>query len=506
MLLLNANRVVPVDRLAEDLYGDAMPASALTQIQAHISQLRRLLDPDHGPAGARGSVVETRAPGYLLRLAPEQLDLRRFERGAAEAADASARADHEQAARLLRGALELWRGPALADFAGDPFAEPAIARLEEMRIGAIEDQIDADLARGRHAERVGELEALVSEHPFRERVRGQLMVALYRSGRQAEALAVYRRTREVLIAELGIEPSSALQALERAILTHDASLELAGSAAPPPASPRSALVVDTSGGAAFEALVAVAAPLARLPERELILVRPVGDESALAPASAAVNARRRTLGVPARAASFVSAEPTGDIVRLAISYDVDLLLVDEPGSLDGRRVPRRLAELFERSPADVAALTGPSVEPGMPRGVFVPFGGGEHDWAAVELAALLASAEGAPLRLVGTRAQPVRPDASRLLADASLAVQRLIDVEAEPILAEPTEEGLVDAVAGGSLVVVGISPRWRSDGIGGTRRALLRAGLPILLVHRGPRPGALTPRAERTRFTWSLQR
>ncbi len=210
--------------------------------------------------------------------------------------------------------------------------------------------------------------------------------------------------------------------------------------------------------------------------------------------------------MPARAAAFVSAGPAFDIVRLAASHDVDLVLVDAAGLLDGDRLPGTLAELFERSPADVAVLMGSAVEPGLRRGIFVPFGGGEHDWAAVELAAWLASAAGVPVRLVGTRARPGQPDASRLLADASLAVQRLVDVDAEPVLAEPTEGALAGAVAGGSLVVVGISPRWRREGIGATRGALVRAGMPTLLVHRGPRPGGLTPRADRTRFTWSLQR
>ena len=139
--------------------------------------------------------------------------------------------------------------------------------------------------------------------------------------------------------------------------------------------------------------------------------------------------------------------------------------------------------------------------------MFVPFGAGEHDWAALELGALLASSMSAPLRLVGTRAQPGRGqrDASLLLADASLAVQRLVDVDSEPLLADRTEDDLVRVVADATLVVMGVSPRWRHDGIGDMRRALVQAASPVLLVHRGPRPGALAPRKSRTRFTWSLQ-
>ena len=147
------------------------------------------------------------------------------------------------------------------------------------------------------------------------------------------------------------------------------------------------------------------------------------------------------------------------------------------------------------------------IELGRDDGIFVPFGGGEHDWAALELGAWLSSATGTPLRLVGTRADPRRGqrDASRLLADASLAVQRVIGVENEPLLAEPTEEALVQAVDAAALIVVGISPRWRQDGIGEARRALVRgARAPILLVHGGMRPGGLAPRGSDTRFTWSI--
>jgi DNA-binding SARP family transcriptional activator len=506
ILLLNANRVVPIDRLADELYGDAMPASALTQIQVQISQLRRLLDPDH-PAGAPGSLIETRAPGYLIRLASEQLDLRRFERAGAEAAEAATRGDPAASARRLSDALELWRGPPLADFAGDSFAQSAIARLEEMRLGALERRLDAEFALGKHAELVGELEALAIEYPLRERFHGQLMLALYRSGRQAEALAVYRRTREALVDQLGIEPGPALQELERAILMQQRSLDL-DRPAPTTAEPARTVLVVALNDASLDALLTVAEPLAGPPRRgELILACPVADEGGLAAAAAAANARRRGLCAPARAASFISSEPGRDIVRLSTLYDIDLVLVDSRGRLEGDRLPGDLADILERSPAHVAVLAGPGVDIGSGSKLCVPFGGGEHDWAALELAAWLASSVGVPITLVGTRAVPERrqADASRLLADAALAVQRLVDVDATPVLAEPTEDALLDAVAGASLVVVGISPRWARDGIGATRRALVRTGAPILLVHRGPRPSGMAPRETGTRFTWSLQ-
>ena len=158
------------------------------------------------------------------------------------------------------------------------------------------------------------------------------------------------------------------------------------------------------------------------------------------------------------------------------------------------------------SPADVAVFGSGKVEGGS--GVFVPFGGGEHDWAALELGAWLSSASGTPLRLVGTKAYASsgRRDASRLLADASLAVQRVVGVDTRPVLAEPTEDALIAAVGDATLIVAGVSPRWRSEGIGDARRALVRrAHPPILLVHRGPRPSGLAPRESRTRFSWTLE-
>ena len=506
ILLLNANRVVPIDRLADDIYGDALPASALTQIQAQISQLRKLLDA-HGAPGATGSLIETRAPGYLIRLSPDQLDLRTFERWIAEAAEASSRGDLGAASSRYRNALDLWRGPPLAEFARDSFAQPAIARLEDLRLGALEDRIDADLALGRQGELVAELEELVSEHPLRERMRGQLMLALYRSGRQAEALEAYRRFRRALVEELGIEPSRALQELERAILTQDPSLEVERTASGNADGDRSVLVVARSDPH-LDSLLAIAEPLAKRLARELILARPVGQEDDLAAATAATNARRRRLAVMTRAAAFTTSERARDVVRMTTSHDVELVLLDAPDRLGEERLPEELAEILEHSPAQVAILAGTRVDLRAGTGVFVPFGAGEHDWAALELGALLASSADVPLRLLGTKAQSWRGqrDASFVLADAALAVQRLVDVDSEPLLAERTEEALVQAVAGASLVAMGISPRWRRDGIGATRRALvLEAQPPILLVHRGPRPGGLAPRESRTRFTWSLQ-
>jgi DNA-binding SARP family transcriptional activator/tetratricopeptide (TPR) repeat protein len=223
LLLLNANELVPTERLVDELWGEHPPRAAVKTVQVYVSRLRKLL-------GAK--TIVTAAPGYVLRVDPERIDLHRFERLAGEGRRALAAEDAATASRLLREALSLWRGAALADFAYEPFAQAEAARLEELRVAAIEDRIDADLRCGRAAELVGELQALAARHPLRERLRGQLMLALYRSRRQADALDVYRDARTTLVEELGIEPNQELQRLERAILGHDPSLE-APAARPP---------------------------------------------------------------------------------------------------------------------------------------------------------------------------------------------------------------------------------------------------------------------------------
>ena len=217
LLLLSANEVVPDDRLLEDLWGDEQPSSGRAALRVRISQLRKAL-------GDGGRALLTRPPGYVLHVDPDRVDARLFERLAAAGTRQLREGSAELAAMTLREALALWRGPALADFAYEAFAQPEMARLEELRLAALEERIDADLALARHAELVGELEALVATEPLRERPRGQLMLALYRSGRQADALASYRAARRALD-ELGIEPGRALAELEGAILRQDPALE-----------------------------------------------------------------------------------------------------------------------------------------------------------------------------------------------------------------------------------------------------------------------------------------
>jgi DNA-binding SARP family transcriptional activator len=222
ILLLNADEIVSTDSLVDQLWGDEPPERAVKTVQVYVSQLRKALAPGDG---AEGGIILTRPPGYLLRLAPDGLDLRRFERLSEAGRRLLEQGDARAASARLGEALSLWRGPPLADFAYEPFAQVEIARLEELRLVALEDRAEADLRAGRAAELVGELEALVAGNPLRERFRGQLMLALYRSGRQAEALEVYRDGRAALVDELGIEPGKQLRALEQAILRQDAELE-----------------------------------------------------------------------------------------------------------------------------------------------------------------------------------------------------------------------------------------------------------------------------------------
>ena len=231
-LLLSANKVVPVDRLIAELWGDEPPETATNTLQVHVSQLRKILEP-----GTRGAarILQTRPPGYAAMVGEEQLDRNRFESLLVQGREAVLADEFERAAELLRAALALWRGQCLDGVILQGPAQAAAAGLDELRLAAHEDLIAVEMSLGRHAGLVPELEALVGEHPYRESLRGHLMLALYRAGRQADALDAFRRARETLIGELGIEPSRNLQRLEQEILRQDAELDLAEQ--PPSAQP-----------------------------------------------------------------------------------------------------------------------------------------------------------------------------------------------------------------------------------------------------------------------------
>ena len=224
ILALHANTTVSTDRLVDGLWGDDPPASAAKMVQLYVSQLRRAL-------GANGAIA-THGRGYELRVEPDDVDAARFERLIAEGAG--------------REALALWRGDPMPDVADEPFAAQEIRRLEELHLHAAELAIDRDLANGHSHEVLGELEGLIAEHPLRERLRAQQMLALYRSGRQADALGAYRNARETLVDEIGVEPGPELRHLHEQILQQDPELDLpaaakpkrkASSSEPPPPAP-----------------------------------------------------------------------------------------------------------------------------------------------------------------------------------------------------------------------------------------------------------------------------
>jgi DNA-binding SARP family transcriptional activator/WD40 repeat protein len=216
VLVLHRGEVVSTDRLVDELWGERAPVAAAKTVQVYVSHLRKAL-------GA--GVIVTQGRGYRLAVAPGQVDAVRFEALCAEGRRALAGGDASRAKERLCSALGIWRGEPLAEFAYEPFAQAAIARLQDARLAALEDRIEADLALGADGELIGEIESLIASNPLQERLRGQLMLALYRAGRQADALAVYRQTSELLREELGLEPSRLLQELERSILGHDPSLD-----------------------------------------------------------------------------------------------------------------------------------------------------------------------------------------------------------------------------------------------------------------------------------------
>src|SRR3954447_6689188 len=272
MLLLHANEPVSVDTLVDGLWSDDPHESAAKNIQVQISRLRRALEGDQrpeGPNGTASSVVQTRPHSYLICVESEQLDLQRFERLVEEGSeDLAAGAPLGAEAKLLE-ALKLWRGPPLADFSFDSFAQAPIAQIEELHLAAIELLIAAQLELGRHADVIGRLGTLVAEHPFRERLWQQLMLALYRAGRQADALAAYQEARHALVDELGLEPGADLRELEARILTQDPSLDLSarptaipdasGAEPRPTVRPRSPAGIGRRGLVVLASVVALAA-------------------------------------------------------------------------------------------------------------------------------------------------------------------------------------------------------------------------------------------------------
>lgn len=491
ILLLHANRVVPIERLAEDLYAGAPPVTAVTQVHRQISGLRRTLGP--------GGPIETRPPGYLLRVDPDGVDLERFERLTAEGLEALRDGRHAVASERLRGALALWRGRPLGDVGDLPFTHAAAARLEEMQLAAVEHRIEADLAMEDPSQLTAELLDLASRHPFREHLHALRMLALHRAGRQAEALEVYEQVRRRLADELGLEPGAELQELQRSILRRDPALERERQRGAFTGRMRTVLVAwqDESE---LRPLVELGRLVTGFPGRELVLLGLSSDEEQ--------QGRARPLaeqgGGAARNASVVTTRPGADIARIAHAYDAELVLL-AAAVADG--LPQTVDDVLCECAADVAVWTGSGASASVDIGLVVPFAGSVHDWAALELAAWLASSTSAPLELVGVSASGRGDAAARVVTDAALAVTRFVGVDARARVVEPTERAVLDAVQSGGVVVAGISARWPSAGIGAVQRLLvIEAAPPTLLVRAGPRPGGLAPDEQRTRFSWSLGR
>jgi DNA-binding SARP family transcriptional activator len=370
VLLLHANEVVPTDRLIDDLWPERPPATAANAVQVYVSQLRKDL-------GARnGQILTTRPNGYVLQVADEDLDVRRFENGIAAGERALARGEAARAADLLRGALSLWRGPPLLDFAYESFAQREIMRLEERRLTAVERRIDADLALGRHAPVVSELEVLVGEHPFREGLRASLMLALYRCGRQAEALSAYREGRARMVEELGIEPGPQLRRLEAGILAHSPELALP-------------MMRERGAGPASDADAAAAPP-----------TQPRGDRTAAAP-------RRRSRRPYAALVAVV--------VILAGVVATEVLVApkrqgaDDPG-------PTRTA--LDLAPDSVAVVDGAS---GAPR-FAVPLVGRPTDLAAADGVVWAATVNSASVTAVDARSRTIERVVPLRMAPGALAV------------------------------------------------------------------------------------
>ena len=353
ILVLHRNEVLPRDRLVDLLWGERPPASAAHSLEVHVSKLRGLLAGD-------GSRLQTRPPGYVLRVEPGELDLERFERLAKNGRGALAEGDAERAARLLREALSEVRGPALAEFAFEPFAQAPMAELAELPMAVLEDRVDADLSLGEHATLVGELEALVAAEPLRERRRRQLMLALYRCGRQGEALQVYRDARRVLVDELGIEPTRELRDLERAILRQDETLNPARTVAPPhtadAGAPERALPRPARGARRGRRLGAVGVCALVVAVAAALLVRGPGGGAhpLLAPDSVgAID--------PVSGAAVAAVRVPGSPDRLAAAGGTIWVVSDTSGTLAAIDVARhRLAAVMAPggAPRDLAAGLG----------------------------------------------------------------------------------------------------------------------------------------------------
>lgn len=360
LLLLNANKVVSVDRIVDELWGENPPETSANAVQVYVANLRKILQPDRAQGGAH-EVLLTRPPGYMLRVEPDEVDSLRFERLAEEARRTMATAP-EPATAKLREALALWHGPALADIVFEGPARGEITRLEESRLSAVEDRIQGDLELGRHAALIGELESLIAEHPVRERLHAQLMLALYRCGRQAEALKAYRDARRMLVEELGIDPCAELQSLEKAILQQDPSLAAPVQTATRPSF--GAPAVEAAAAPVAETSAPVEPPAPPAPAAEPPAVPEPRAPLQWTPSPQAVSAESAAVAAPASDAAAVGGPPRWRL-RLLIAGAAVLVL----GSFGGAFIFHGRSSGSSQSSGAAAAGGGsssPTPTPGPP--------------------------------------------------------------------------------------------------------------------------------------------
>ena len=378
ILLLRANTPVSRDRLVDDLWQQEPPRHASNALQALVFRLRRALAPD----GA--AMIVHSAVGYMLAVPRSRLDLFRVEDDWAAARAALRADDPETASRTLSATLDMWRGDPLAEFAGQWFADADRHRLAEIRLAVQCDRFDAKLALGHHQQVLGELGAVVAEHPNQERPLRQLMLALYRCGRQVDALAEYTTARTRLDDDFGLAPGSELQQLERAILRQDPALDLPVAAVPVASQP---IILWSSSAEALAPMVALTATLAtEASGRELLLVRLLGEAEATHLSVAVTKQaelvhRLRRSRIVARSAAFTSTSPGDDLVRLADEQSSVLVLLEF-----GDEQPS-LSDLHTKVLADCACDVGllamrVGKRPRAHAAVLVPFGGNDHDWTS----------------------------------------------------------------------------------------------------------------------------